>query len=74
MTVAFEEGALPFLLSKDATFQDLGDLDELHRGKPVAIDVKLAALCHGDSGIRRVSGRRTEDTLNSLRQSRVAVA
>lgn len=47
VTVAFEDGALSFLLSKDATLEDLahrlGDLDELHNGKPVAIEVKLAA-------------------------------
>jgi hypothetical protein len=45
--VAFEEGALSFMLSKDATFEDLADrlrdLDERHHGKPVAIEVKLAA-------------------------------
>ena len=45
--VAFEDGALSFMLSKGATFEDLGDrlrdLDERHRGKPVAIEVKLAA-------------------------------
>lgn len=45
--VVFEDGALSFLLSKDATFEDLADhlsdLDERHHGKPVAIDVKLAA-------------------------------
>jgi len=45
--VAFEEGALSFMLSKDATFEDLADrlrdLDERYHGKPVAIEVKLAA-------------------------------
>jgi hypothetical protein len=45
--VAFEGGALSFMLSKDATFEDLADrlrdLDERHHGKPVAIEVKLAA-------------------------------
>jgi hypothetical protein len=45
--VAFEDGALSFMLSKDATFEDLADrlrdLDERHHGKPVAIEVKLAA-------------------------------
>jgi hypothetical protein len=47
VTVAFEDGALSFMLSKDATFEDLADcLDRLgdrHHGKPVAIEVKLAA-------------------------------
>jgi len=36
--VAFEEGALSFMLSKDATFEDLADrlrdLDERHHGIP----------------------------------------
>jgi hypothetical protein len=45
--VAFEDGALSFMLSKDATFEDLADrLDRLgkrHHGKPVTIEVKLAA-------------------------------
>ena len=48
MTVAFEDGALSFMLSKDATFEDLADqlgrLGARHHGKPVAIEVKLAAL------------------------------
>ncbi len=47
VTVAFADGPLSFRLSKDATFEDLADrlerLGELHRGKPIAIDVKLAA-------------------------------
>lgn len=47
VTVAFEDGALSFMLSKDATFEDLADrldrLGERHRGKPVIIEVKLAA-------------------------------
>ena len=47
VTVAFEKGALSFMLSKDATFEDLADrldrLGERHFGKPVAIAVKLAA-------------------------------
>jgi hypothetical protein len=42
--VAFADGELLFMLSKDATFQDLAgrlcDLDERHHGKPVAIEVK----------------------------------
>ena len=46
VSVAFEDGALSFLLSKDATFEDLADrlrdLDEQHHGKPVAIEVKFA--------------------------------
>jgi hypothetical protein len=45
--VAFEDGVLSFMLSKDATFGDLADLLERlgkrHHGKPVAIEVKLAA-------------------------------
>src|SRR5690242_19640377 len=47
VTVAFEHGALSFMISKDATFEDLADrLDRLGKrrhGKPVAIAVKLAA-------------------------------
>jgi hypothetical protein len=47
VTVAFADGPLSFLLSKDATFEDLAvrlqRLGERHRGKPIAIDVKLAA-------------------------------
>ena len=47
VTVTFADGALSFMLSKDATFEDLADrLDrfgERHHGKPVAIEVKLAA-------------------------------
>jgi hypothetical protein len=59
VTVAFEDGALSFMLSKDATFEDLADrldrLGERHHGKPVAIEVKLAAA--SDAQRRRlVSG------------------
>jgi hypothetical protein len=47
VTVAFEHGAISFLMSQDATFEDLADrLDRLGKrrhGKPVAIAVKLAA-------------------------------
>ena len=47
VTVAFEDRALSFMLSKDATFEDLADrldrLGERHHGKPVAINVTLAA-------------------------------
>ena len=47
VTVAFEDGALSFMLSKDATFEDLADrldrLRERHYGKPIAINVKLTA-------------------------------
>jgi hypothetical protein len=47
VTVAFEDGAHSFMLSKGATFEDLADrldrLGERHHGKPVAIEVKLAA-------------------------------
>jgi len=46
VTVAFEDRALSFMLSKDATFGDLADrLDrrgEWHHGKPIAIEVKFA--------------------------------
>ena len=56
--VAFEDGALSFMLSKGATFEDLADrlrdLDERHHGKPVAIEVKLAAS--PDAERRFVSG------------------
>jgi hypothetical protein len=48
VTVAFEDGALSFMLSKGATFEDLADrldrLGERHHGKLVAIEVKLAAV------------------------------
>jgi hypothetical protein len=57
--VAFKEGAHSFMLSKDATFEDLADrlrdLDERHHGKPVAIEVKLAASPDTQRG-RLVSG------------------
>jgi hypothetical protein len=47
VTVAYEDGALSFMLSKDATFEDLADrlgrLGGRHHGKPVAIEIKLAA-------------------------------
>jgi hypothetical protein len=47
VTVAFEDRALSFILSKDATFEDLADrldrLGERHHGKPIAVEVKLAA-------------------------------
>ena len=47
VTVAFEHSALSFMMSKDATLEDLADrLDRLGKrrhGKPVAIAVKLAA-------------------------------
>ncbi len=47
VTVAFEHGAISFMMSKDTTFEDLADrLDRLGRrrhGKTVAIAVKLAA-------------------------------
>jgi hypothetical protein len=47
VTVTFADGALSFMLSEDATFEDLADrldrLGERHHGKPVAIEVKLAA-------------------------------
>src|SRR5207245_4307056 len=47
VTVAFEHSAISFMMSKDATFEDLADrLDRLGKrrhDKPVAIAVKLAA-------------------------------
>ena len=47
VTVAFEDGALSFMMSKDASFEDLADrldsLGERHHDKPVIIEVKLAA-------------------------------
>jgi hypothetical protein len=47
VTVTFADGALSFMLSEDATFEDLADrldrLGERRHGKPVAIEVKLAA-------------------------------
>jgi hypothetical protein len=47
VTVAFEDSALSFMLSKDATLEDLADrldrLGEQHRGKPIAVEVKFAA-------------------------------
>lgn len=47
VTVAFQDSARSFMLSKGATLEDLADrLDRLaarHHGKPVAIEVKLAA-------------------------------
>ena len=43
----FEDGLSTFLLSCDATFEDLagrlGHLAERHHGKPVAINVKLGS-------------------------------
>jgi hypothetical protein len=62
VTVAFEHGALSFMMSKDATFEDLADrLDRLGKrrhGKPVAIAVKLATASDAHrrqfiSGLRR---------------------
>jgi hypothetical protein len=47
VTVAFEDRALSFMISKDATFEVLADhvnhFGERRYGKPVAIEVKLAA-------------------------------
>jgi hypothetical protein len=47
VTVAFEDKALSFMLSKDATFEDLADrldcLGERYHGKVIAIEVKFAA-------------------------------
>jgi len=43
----FEDGLSTFLLSCDATFEDLagrlGQLAERHHGKPIAINVKLGS-------------------------------
>jgi len=43
----FENGLSTFLLSYDATFEDLagrlGQLAERHHGKPLAINVKLGS-------------------------------
>ncbi len=43
----FEDGLSTFLMSYDATFEDLarrlGQLAEAHRGKPIAIKVKLGS-------------------------------
>jgi hypothetical protein len=43
----FEDGLSTFLLSCDATFEDLaghlGQLAERHHGKPIAIKVKLGS-------------------------------
>ena len=43
----FEDGMSTFLLSYDATFEELADrlghLAEQHQGRPLAIDVKLGA-------------------------------
>ena len=43
----FDDGLSTFLLSRDATFEELaGRLDHLaerHRGRPIAINVKLGA-------------------------------
>ena len=65
VTVAFEHAAISFMMSKDATFEDLADrLDRLGKrrhGKPVAIAVKLAAAFNAHRrrpilGLRRGRG------------------
>jgi hypothetical protein len=47
VTVAFEDSVLSFMLSEEATFEDLANrldcLGERHHGKPIAINVKLTA-------------------------------
>ena len=57
VTVAFEHGAISFMMSRDATFEDLADrLDRLgrrHHGAPVAIDIKLAAASDMDDPSRK---------------------
>jgi hypothetical protein len=61
VTVAFEHDALSFMISKDATFEDLADrLDRLGKrchGKPVAIAVKLAAASDAHTGGRPIQLR-----------------
>jgi hypothetical protein len=68
VTVAFEHGAISFMMSKDATFEDLADrLDRLGKrrhGKPVAIAVKLAAR------VRRASTRTHPGTWSRSRYRR----
>jgi hypothetical protein len=58
VTVAFEHGAISFMMSKDATFEDLADrLDRLGKrrhGKPVAVAVKLAAASDARTGGRPI--------------------
>ena len=43
----FEDGLSTFFLSCDATFEELagrlGDLAERHRGRPIAVNVKLGS-------------------------------
>jgi hypothetical protein len=57
VTVAFEHSALSFMMSKDATLEDLADrLDRLGKrrhGKPVAIAVKLGAASDVHTGDAR---------------------
>ena len=57
--VAFEDGALSFMLSKDATFEDLADrldrLGEPRYGRPISIEVKLAGASDAEQR-RLVSG------------------
>src|SRR5437879_12984315 len=83
VTVAFEHGAISFMMSKDATFEDLADrLDRLGKrrhGKPVAIAVKLAAAFDAHrrglvSGLGRgaVSAQPHRGTLGVVRASRRA--
>jgi hypothetical protein len=77
VTVAFEDRALSFMLSKDATFEDLADrLDRLrkrHQGKPIAIEVRFAAALDAQrrrliSGLGRGIGTAapTRDTQREL--------
>jgi hypothetical protein len=57
VTVAFEHGALSFMMLKDATFEELADrlnrLGKRRHGKPVAIDIKLAAASDVDDPSRK---------------------
>jgi hypothetical protein len=82
VTVAFEHGAISFMMSKDATFEDLADrLDRLAKrrhGKPLAIAVKLAAASDAHRrrltsglgrGIGTVEPRDARSNLGSIRAS-----
>ena len=66
VTVAFEHGAISFMMSKDATFEDLADRLGSSRqaapGKPVAIAVKLAAAFDASIGAEGHLGPVTKQT------------
>jgi len=46
----FEDGVSTFLLSRDATLEELaghlGHLAKRRQGRPIAFDVTLGSLCH----------------------------